>query len=53
MKGKVQKISPVDEKTTAKAVKKVFMATPAKDLHNYYPNCGLTRAEDPYKDLNV
>ena len=53
MKEKVRKINPVDERTTARAVKKAFMGTPAKDLHKYYRNCGLTRAEDPYKDLNV
>ena len=53
MKEKVRKVSPTDESTTARAVKKAFMGTPQKDLHSYYRNCALTRPADPYKDLDV
>ena len=53
MKDKVRRSEPVDEKSTARAVKKAFMETPVKDLHNYYRNCSLTFAQNPYKDLDV
>lgn len=50
MKEKVRKLHPVDERTTARAVKKIFMATPAQDLHSYYRNCSLTWSADCYKE---
>jgi transposase-like protein len=53
MKEKVRKTNPVDEKSCAKAVKKAFMGTSAKDLHSYYKKCSLTCGQDPYKDLNL
>jgi len=53
MKEKVRKTNPVDERSCAKAVKKAFMGTSAKDLHSYYKKCSLTYGQDPYKDLNV
>lgn len=53
MKQKVRKSHPVDESETARVVKKVFMTTPLKDLHNYYRNCALTHGTDSYKDLDV
>jgi transposase-like protein len=53
MKDKVRRNEPVDEKSTARAVKKAFMETSVKDLHNYYRNCSLTFAQNPYKDLDV
>jgi hypothetical protein len=53
MKEKVGKNNPVDEKSTARAVKKAFMGMPVKDLHSYYRKCSLTFAQDPYKDLDA
>ena len=53
MKENVRKINPSGEKATARAVKKTFMGTPAKDLHSYYRNCSLTAPADPYRGLDI
>jgi hypothetical protein len=51
LKERVRNHEPKDEISTAKSLKKEFMAISAKDIHAYYRHCSLTHGQDLHKDL--
>jgi len=51
LKDRVRARKPATEDSTARIMKREFMATPPTEIKNYYRHCGLTKRCHPYQGL--
>ena len=51
LKDRVRARKPETEDSTARIMKKEFMATLPTEIQNYYSHCCLTKRADPYQGL--